>query len=469
MNIVCLTSYGYRLQETAPTAIKSLITKDFAPDKIILYVAESDRHFIKNQFDRFPTVEIRYIDDYKSHKKFYGLTDRELDNDFIIIVDDDLNYKPYFWGKLWAKYEEHKSEQNFIVCNRGQLLFSHEKYLKTRFIMKTDPDNGQARFGSGAGLLIPPRTMRISKETLLTGFEISPHCDETFYSCLCAANGITTFCTGKPQPFNPLPLPQKDPNGLWDKFNKYEKDSVLIKCMDYFKLQEHKVTVSFTSWKKRIEYAADVVKRMRNQTIRPTQIILTLSADEFRNKEKDLPADLVNMQGGDFVIRWVRENSKTFKKLEPLFYLPANDWVLIVDDDILYSENFIEMMFASVNGNNPVTGSHLKTYYLNGFGNVLSANGAFTMIKPFHCLPYLKEIKDYAVRRGKIDLCSDPALTYATLLNGYKFSPTKQNLQPLQNQTNGKFPEPYSGGSIGKERNKETHNIILDYIKKGQK
>lgn len=458
--IVTLTSYGPRLQETAPKAIRSLITPTFAPDKFILYVAEADRQYVGDQFDGLP-VELHFVPDLKSHKKFSGLADRNLDGDFIIIVDDDLQYKSYFWDRLWEKYDQHKNENKpFIVCNRAQLLNSPSPHLKTPFITKYEPDTGVFKFGSGSGLLVPPYTMRIDEATLLKGYEVAPHCDETWYSCYCAANNITTITTGKPQPFYLLQLPKDDPCGLWDKFNRREKDTTLAKCKDYFNLSDN-VRVSFTSWPPRIKYAAAVVERMRSQTLRPQQIILTLSLEEFPNKERDLPPDLVKQQGDDFVIRWVEGNSRTFKKLEPLFYLPANDWLAIVDDDVNYPRDFLAMMLNSVIGDAPVTGSHFKSTY-QGYGNILSANGAFTLVKPKHCLPYLKELQEYAQRYGRPDICSDPALTYTALLNGYSYTPSIKNLHKLQ--ASQKYPQPYSYGREGYRRNQDTHQIINDYI-----
>lgn len=460
MTTLCLTSYGYRLVETAPKALASLMGGKHQPDRIILYIAEKDRQFVSDQFKRLP-VEIRIVPDYMSHKKFYGLTDRSLDDDFIVIVDDDLHYKEYFWDKLWQKYEQHKGESPFIVCNRAQLI-SGNVYRKTPFVMKDDPDCGKFRFGSGSGLLIPPRTMRISKETLAKGFEIAPHCDETFYSCYCIANHITTYSTGKPQLFYQIPLPKKDPRGLWEKFNKDEKDSVLVRCKAHFGITDEQIFVSFTSWKKRIGYASKVVERMKRQTLPPTKIILTLSSDEFPQREGELPTELLAMRDSQFEIRWVKEDTKTFKKLEPLFYIHPEHWVLIIDDDIPYDDKFIETMFDSVKGNNPVTGSHLKTYYRQ-YGSILSCAGAYCLIKPLHCLPYLKEMEEYLRSKGIYDATSDPLVTYSVLLNGYKFIPSRVNYYPLARKSN--LPAPYSGGKEGRQRSEDTHAIIRRYIK----
>jgi hypothetical protein len=458
---VSLTSYGERLKEATPKAIRSLFSQDFTPDKVILYLAEKDRQNVENQFENLP-VEIRIVPDVMSHKKFFALTEREFDNDFIVIVDDDLQYKPYFWGKLWAKYEEHKSEQNFIVCNRAQTV-SNRKYKERKFVMKTDPDCGRFIFGSGAGLLIPPQTMRFNKETINESFALCPHCDETFFSAYCIKNDIKTFCTGKPQPFWVIPLPAKDAYGLWDKFNKFEKDETFRRAFEYFQIPiETPVVVSFTSWPKRINFAADVVRRMRAQTHRPTRIILTLAAEEFPNKENDLPKELTSKIAPDFEIRWTDKNTYTFKKLLPIIEAQNDDLFLIIDDDVIYPTNFIESMLDGVDMFRPVSGSRLRTNYRH-FGNVVSANGAMTLIKPSHCMPELKQLAEKCLSETN-DIASDPILTYSVFLHGLTFATSKRDFRQLQAQTDGKFPQPYSAGKSGRARSERTHEIILKYI-----
>lgn len=464
MTTLCLTSYGHRLVETAPKALASLMGGKHQPDRIILYIAEKDRQFVSDQFKRLP-VEIRIVPDYMSHKKFCGLTDRSLDDDFIVIVDDDLHYKEYFWDKLWQKYEQHKDETPFIVCNRAQTI-SLRKYFERKFVMRDDPDTGRYIFGSGSGLLIPPRTLRIDGDTLKAGFDNFPHCDETYYSLLCLKNGINIVSTGKPQPFYQIPLPKKDPRGLWDKFNKTEKDDTLKRALRYFGLSVNEpITVSFTSWTKRIKYAADVVKRMRRQTYEPSKIILTLAVEEFPNKEADLPKELTILVADDFEIRWTEKNMLTFKKLIPLLDMPSNEWLLIVDDDVDYPDNFIETMLNSAVDDRPVTGSWLRSDYRQ-YGNILSASGAFTLIKPRHCMPIFSDMSEFCFSVEN-NLASDPILTYSVLLSGYTFRRASVDFKVLARKSDGKYPAPFSGGDNGRRRCANTHKIIQKFIQKG--
>lgn len=454
--VVSLTSYGDRIETTLPKTLKSIENcTSYSPDMIVLYLAEQDRPRIKNQFVKYKHLSIRYVNDYMSHKKFIALTEKEFIDDYIVIIDDDLLYKPYFFEKLYDKFFEHQNESNFIVCNRAQKLLDRE-YSRKPFIMKGDPDYGKMVFGSGAGLLIPPHTMRFDLPIIEEGFKVAPHCDETFYSAYCIKKNIRTFCTGKPQPFQPQVLP-KGNVGLWEKYNKREKDITFHSVFRYFRLEiNEKIFVSFTSWRDRIHLASKVVQMMRNQTLPPEKIILTLSSDEFPYKEEELPKDLVSMVGDDFCIRWTDRNTKTFKKLEPLFYIHPECWVLLVDDDVEYPRDFIETMYCSTTDDRPVTGSGLKTDYRE-YGYTISCNGAFCLIKPKHCLPHLKELKDYLIEYTE-DIPSDPVLTYSVFYNDIEFIRSTTDYQRLQNRGVGKYPSPYSEGST--EHNDYIHDLI---------
>ena len=63
-----------------------------------------------------------------------------------------------------------------------------------------------------------------------------------------------------------------------------------------------------TSWKMRIKNVEHVVRNVLDSTVVPDRIYLTLSSDEFKNKEKDLPSSLVELFNSDdrLIINWVK-------------------------------------------------------------------------------------------------------------------------------------------------------------------
>lgn len=54
-----------------------------------------------------------------------------------------------------------------------------------------------------------------------------------------------------------------------------------------------KIVVTMTSWTKRINNCAKVVRDVINGTKKPDAIYLNLSEEEFPGKEKDIPKELI--------------------------------------------------------------------------------------------------------------------------------------------------------------------------------
>lgn len=110
--------------------------------------------------------------------------------------------------------------------------------------------------------------------------------------------------------------------------------------------EKNKIIGALTSWEKRIGNCYDIIYNMLyNQTVFMDKLYLTLSTDEFKNKEADLPADIVNLAEIEnrFEINWVKENTKCMKAVFPILdKINDNDVILKMDDDILYPADYIE-------------------------------------------------------------------------------------------------------------------------------
>ena len=108
-----------------------------------------------------------------------------------------------------------------------------------------------------------------------------------------------------------------------------------------------RIIVSMTSWKKRIQNVSKVVYSIYMNTVKPDSIELNLSTDEFTNKEKDLPEDLLTLVDTNILkINWVKENTGVFKKFIPVLkkYKLEDFYLFSCDDDWLYNKEFISMM-----------------------------------------------------------------------------------------------------------------------------
>ncbi|MCM1010129.1 MAG: glycosyltransferase [Fusobacterium sp.] len=107
-----------------------------------------------------------------------------------------------------------------------------------------------------------------------------------------------------------------------------------------FALQRLKSSVIFslTSYPKRINIVHLVVSSLLKQSLYADKIILWLSEEEFPNKEKDLPIELLKLadENVTFCIRWC-ENIKPYKKLIPTLKCFPNSVIITFDDDVIYN------------------------------------------------------------------------------------------------------------------------------------
>ncbi|MCL2283845.1 MAG: glycosyltransferase family 92 protein [Fibromonadales bacterium] len=156
-HIVSLTSYGKRLQTTAPIAIASILCGNILPDRIVLWVSEhgweENNHLriLQNK-----GLEIRQCEDLKSYKKLIPAL-YEFPNDCIITADDDLLY-PKNW--LEQIMQCHKAHPDNIICHRvhGIRVDSEHNLLPYKdWDWCAEPQEEERIFPTGgAGTLYPP-------------------------------------------------------------------------------------------------------------------------------------------------------------------------------------------------------------------------------------------------------------------------------------------------------------------------
>lgn len=155
-----------------------------------------------------------------------------------------------------------------------------------------------------------------------------------------------------------------------------------------------RLIVTMTSWHKRIGNVKTVLETILNQTVLPDKIILNLCTEDFPQMEKSLPDELnefLDAHSDIIETYWYIENYKAWKKhLHALEVAGDDDLILCIDDDHLYTPNFIEYMYVSYcyyNKEFPVT------YYTSKlFHNLWSFFGPGTLYKKSH---WGKDYKKY--------------------------------------------------------------------------
>lgn len=101
--------------------------------------------------------------------------------------------------------------------------------------------------------------------------------------------------------------------------------------------------VSLTSFPKRINKLWIVVESILRQTHKPDKIVLWLSKDQFSSYD-DLPYSLLEQQNRGLEIHFVDDDIKSHKKYFYSLKLFPNDYLITVDDDIIYPNNLVEQL-----------------------------------------------------------------------------------------------------------------------------
>lgn len=189
------------------------------------------------------------------------------------------------------------------------------------------------------------------------------------------------------------------------------------------------IIVTMTSWKKRINNCVRIIDDIENNSLVPDKIYLNLSVEEFPNKEKDLPNELVKQMSKyeNFIINWVEgKNTKSIKKVFPILkFLDDSDIIINTDDDIIIPKDFIKSRVSDyMKYNSPITGGTTKQCRGVVFREVC---GIDYMKTATACCLYTKRML-----RGYDLLMNDDIIRYfnddmiysaLVYLNGYNFVP----------------------------------------------
>lgn len=118
---VSLTSFPARI-EYVHIAVETIMRQTFKPDRIILWLAESQfpEKKLPDSLTRLESrgLTIRWCDDLRSHKKYYYAF-QEYPESNIILADDDIFYPRDTIKKLTKLHKKHPRD---IVCVSAQVV-----------------------------------------------------------------------------------------------------------------------------------------------------------------------------------------------------------------------------------------------------------------------------------------------------------------------------------------------------------
>jgi glycosyltransferase involved in cell wall biosynthesis len=126
---------------------------------------------------------------------------------------------------------------------------------------------------------------------------------------------------------------------------------ITIKSLDYETFLERfgrHIIVSLTSYPARIQGIVTVLESIYSQTLSPDRIVLWLAEEQFPEKEKELPTELLQLCLSDKLdIRFCEDDLKPHKKYYYAMTEHPEDLIITIDDDLLYEFDTIESLFWS--------------------------------------------------------------------------------------------------------------------------
>lgn len=180
--IISLTSFPKRI-DTLWITIETLLRQTMKPDKIILWLAESQFDGLESLPKKLLQLQnrgltIRFCDDLRSHKKYY-YTMKENPESIVVLVDDDTFYSYDLVEKL---YKMHLKNPTEIVCMTPTMI-SDFNDMPSKWKMPHPYDRVEhslsAQPYSGQGTLYPPHCMDekylFKKETIMN---LCPYADD---------------------------------------------------------------------------------------------------------------------------------------------------------------------------------------------------------------------------------------------------------------------------------------------------
>ena len=108
-----------------------------------------------------------------------------------------------------------------------------------------------------------------------------------------------------------------------------------------------RVVVSLTSYPARIETVHVSMQSLLAQHHLPDLIVLYLCKQDFPHGEADLPESLRRLLAHDVCIRWVEGDLKSHKKYFYALQEFACDYVITVDDDLIYRNTMIDELLSA--------------------------------------------------------------------------------------------------------------------------
>lgn len=203
--IISLTSFPKRIP-TLHLVIECLLRQTIKPDKIVLYLTQSQVPDIKGLPKSLLDLQKRGLDirlcpdEIRSHTKyFYAM--QQFPENIVITVDDDLFYRTDLIESLLKNHEAHP---NAIIANwTKEIIPGKKKYTEWGDNHVPHENNSQLLLGVG-GVLYPPHSLDEDIFDVEKIKNLSLTADDVWLTAMARKKGTPLYFTG--YKYNYLPV-----------------------------------------------------------------------------------------------------------------------------------------------------------------------------------------------------------------------------------------------------------------------
>lgn len=199
--IATLTTYPARIG-CVHLAIKSIMLQTYKPDRIILWLADSQfpGRVLPEELTALEKygLEILWMHDLHSNKKFFYPVLNQKEDELVVTFDDDIIYAKNTIEKL---VETHKKFPDCMVCTRAQAYDKNAPYQPGRWLTLSDVGVKEPSYSlnpsPGGGCLIPYGLFHedvCNEEKINT---LAHHHDDVWFMFMCVANNRKIIKTRK--------------------------------------------------------------------------------------------------------------------------------------------------------------------------------------------------------------------------------------------------------------------------------
>ena len=133
--------------------------------------------------------------------------------------------------------------------------------------------------------------------------------------------------------------------------------------------------ISLTSYPGRIVTVNQTIESLLNQSMKAEKVILWLAPEQFPNKEKDLPKQLLDLCNRGLTIDWYHD-IKSYKKLIPTLKKYPDAIIVTADDDNVYPKQWFQKLYNSyLKYPNNIHCHRVTKFYYNNMGFQTIAGG----------------------------------------------------------------------------------------------